>query len=871
MGFFNSLGQVFSNRKNFKEYEQRQADIDAQRKALAQKKPASKEELDKAKKEGKVLIDITDIMDSHSEDVAESTETATMLPQSIAPFATTIASGLGVYKFLYSPSAEKYEKFYKDFLNKNYAEYSSWANTIQEKNIKNLYFFEHSFLNKKNLEKLKNVKDENVQAIYKKALKKFEEFSSNSTVKNFNKFRIGTIVAPIAIGIATFIGTTIWATKTQVNSSRIARWQSRKQLEDPKYFVQYTPEQIEQAKKNLEAKEEKEKGFSKKLFNKKNKASLIQVIKDNKAYKAWKKQDTDESKKVQRELSQEELIEAKKDQEVIQRVTRIINNKAEDYSENMEVAADTIIAGTPFLGAAVGGLFGFFMNKTGILDRKADKTVQKFIDGLESNEKTEVKNAYEALKNHKKGASGGIKKSLRFIEEVMSSNCKNVAHNGFSLEKIKTLALGTKGIRTKLIAIAGTVLTSVAGAIIGLKLQKSSSRAGRYLAKRELEQNPQNFIGYTEEELKEVQNVKGEKPSLGARFKEYITFIPRVIGDYIDYKKYVNTTGAKNRALKEELVKLEVTDEQLQEAKNMQRKIFNTFEKVDDKSQEYSESIEAATEIAKPAIALGGILTALSPVIIIGTKVARGKLNLTKPVEKFTKFLGEHTTFLKGKKVNKYLNNVEQNLKNAIHSTENAEFLSEKTKELMPLVEAFIENINTKSVKKFISGDLKAIINNFDDKTIEEFIQNRSWLNKAFGDCKKEDVIKLYNNLEKIINNIPEEKLQQILNTLKKEFEKNPEKTLAVLSKSKELKSVFITSGMKKALAAAGGTWTGLNFLLTFAIESYLAKMQKEAGRLGVMKAMEELKDPLYYADIEPKSTENNKTQSDNTTDKYLR
>ena len=34
-----------------------------------------------------------------------------------------------------------------------------------------------------------------------------------------------------------------------------------------------------------------------------------------------------------------------------------------------------------------------------------------------------------------------------------------------------------------------------------------------------------------------------------------------------------------------------------EDAKNLQRKLFNTFEKVDDKSQEYSESMEVANEI----------------------------------------------------------------------------------------------------------------------------------------------------------------------------------------------------------------------------------------------------------------------------------
>ena len=43
-------------------------------------------------------------------------------------------------------------------------------------------------------------------------------------------------------------------------------------------------------------------------------------------------------------------------------------------------------------------------------------------------------------------------------------------------------------------------------------------------------------------------------------------------------------------------------------------------------------------------------------------------------------------------------------------------------------------------------------------------------------------------------------------------------------------------------------------------IETWLADMQLKAGRLGVMKAMEALDDPAYYADIEPEVKQENKT-----------
>ena len=50
--------------------------------------------------------------------------------------------------------------------------------------------------------------------------------------------------------------------------------------------------------------------------------SIVNLFKDRKAYKNAIKNDTDDSKIVTRELTPEELIQAKKDKEVLQRTDR---------------------------------------------------------------------------------------------------------------------------------------------------------------------------------------------------------------------------------------------------------------------------------------------------------------------------------------------------------------------------------------------------------------------------------------------------------------------------------------------------------------------------------------------------------------------
>lgn len=137
--------------------------------------------------------------------------------------------------------------------------------------------------------------------------------------------------------------------------------------------------------------------------------SIINILKDRKAYLNAKKNDTDESKKVARTLSPEELIQAKKDKEVIQRSVRIINNEAEKYSENMEVAAGIILGSTPIVGGAIGWLTGILMNKTGLTDKIVSNIVNK--TGTE-----EAKAAYQRFKELKAGAPGYSARWTKFVK-----------------------------------------------------------------------------------------------------------------------------------------------------------------------------------------------------------------------------------------------------------------------------------------------------------------------------------------------------------------------------------------------------------------------------------------------------------------------
>lgn len=116
MGFFSAIGQVVSNQKNFRQWEKDDSDKQKQREELFRKKNLDQAELQQAANKGKVIMDVIDIMDTHSEEVAENTETAIMPIAQTLPSLISLLATLGTTKFYMYPKANAYDNAYADFL-----------------------------------------------------------------------------------------------------------------------------------------------------------------------------------------------------------------------------------------------------------------------------------------------------------------------------------------------------------------------------------------------------------------------------------------------------------------------------------------------------------------------------------------------------------------------------------------------------------------------------------------------------------------------------------------------------------------------------------------------------------------------------------
>ena len=99
------------------------------------------------------------------------------------------------------------------------------------------------------------------------------------------------------------------------------------------------------------------------------------------------------------------------------------------------------------------------------------------------------------------------------------------------------------------------------------------------------------------------------------------------------------------------------------------------------------------------------------------------------------------------------------------------------------------------------------------------------------------------------------------MGSIVKQFNENPDKTIEAL-KSGSIMKMFATPQLKKALAAAGITWTVFTAVMTYIVSSWLAELQLRAGRLGVKKAMDDLEDYRYYANVIPEPSAVEETQN---------
>lgn len=349
-----------------------------------------------------------------------------------------------------------------------------------------------------------------------------------------------------------------WAAKAEVAASRRGRFEAmRKDLKNPKGFAVLTEAQIKEAEKkaqNIVINDSKKSAFS--LSN--GLKTIKEMALDSKEYKAHKKQFDLElleaEKHMNDEMTPEEILKAKKDQQLLTKLVEKIDIASQDYAENAELATQALVVGT--LG--FGTLFNLLLSK-----------------------------ALKAMKIKSEG-------------------------------KITAIA--------QIVAAIIPVILSIASA----QIQKQASRVGRFKIKQDLLNNPSKLVYVADEniaDLKDVNVIQDRKEGL---FK----FLAHAWENNKEYNNYKKTTAKQEEKFYKAIETLELTPEQMKDAQTLQRNTFKTFNKVDEKSQKYSESIEALGQAITLPISL--LFTGVG--LIIGTKYLTKGAKSNSKLEMATNF-----------------------------------------------------------------------------------------------------------------------------------------------------------------------------------------------------------------------------------------
>ena len=338
-----------------------------------------------------------------------------------------------------------------------------------------------------------------------------------------------TVVGLVLGTIASFPAIVL-STKAKVSASRRGRFEAMsKDLNNPAIFAILTPEQqkkVDQLAKDIQIEDKEKKRLEKKKGMNFNPVESFKTLKNlytgNDEYKKAKadfdaKLKEDELK-FDNVLSEKQIKEAKRDQQILANMVRKIDIASQDYAENAELATNTITT----LALGTGGLVGLVSNKL-----------------------------------------------------------------------MKGLKLGG-GIVSKFIPWAVGLTIPLVFGVYAAKIQKQASRIARYKTKQEMLNNPAEFVYVDDKETEKMKDVKApEKTKKPNIFK----FFVQLMKDNKEYQNYLKTEGIEQLKRHKVLGQIELTKEQIQQAKTLQKNVFKTFNKVDEKSQGYSESVEAMGQL----------------------------------------------------------------------------------------------------------------------------------------------------------------------------------------------------------------------------------------------------------------------------------
>ena len=410
---------------------------------------------------------------------------------------------------------------------------------------------------------------------------------------------------------------------------------------------------------------------------------------------------------------------------------------------------------------------------------------------------------------------------------------------GFGINKLLKMAKVSPKVNA-ITSILVPTFTSLGIQIAGTFEQKEAARIGRYHARKDLMKNPHKLMSFSDEEMVQASHIKAPKQKKGLfqKIGESFKFLKDYYKQKREYKNYKEKVQKHNEKLQEAFKYVEITDAQKVEAKSLQQNVFRAFDEVDEMSQRYSEDIEASTEIAKSTATNLFQLAWMGGVAVLGAGIVKGKISLIKPAK-----LLNNITFDSKSAIGKSLNNVLENLSKSDKATrqEFQRALLGGKKKLKP----FFENPKNEEIKKAAS-EFSIEIENFVKKGAEKVALSNGeksaeqiYIELFKEQAKQTRIAKWSRNLGIDILKL---KTKSKVESLGKEIPKEIQEKLGLNFNYKNYKTL-INSGIIGAIPILAPL-----FAVPYMFNAWLTDIQKKAGKIGVMKAMESIDDPRIFA-----------------------
>ena len=471
-------------------------------------------------------------------------------------------------------------------------------------------------------------------------------------------------------------------------------------------------------------------------------------------------------------------------------------------------------------------------------DKKAYKEWFKAQDPEEMNKLKKLTYTPEQLKAAKEDQELIVDtvKEINIKAEEYSENVENTfdtlgtiswlaaAPIGFAINKLMKLANVSKMTRMGVSFFVPT-LTALGIQMYGTFAQKTASRVGRYVARKDLSKNPARLMAYSDEDMKKAENIKApkQKKTVKDKIANSFSFLKQYIKDKKEYDKYKKTAHQEQEKMQKALAGIKITEQQKKDAENLQRKVFMAFDEVDEMSQRYSEDVEAGSEIAKQAMSNIWTLLASGGLLLSGAAIYKGKFPISKIANTIT-----NIGFKKDSGLRQAINGIYDVLKKDKTLKKNFQWAIVHGE--MP---ALLAHPKAAALKEPVAKFSMEFLRLFGKVNLEN---PESFKGILDGELKQGIISKWVRNLflqgsELYLRN----------------------KADLPLGKASDYKTLIGTG------AVAGGPILGVIFAIPYMFNAWLTDIQKKAGKIGIMKAMENIDDPRVFADRTNQTVQNKK------------